>query len=397
MKRSTRTDSPIEVQQPADPRRKVLKALVAGSAVTTSPIWVKPVVNSVLLPAHAQTSTTPGDAGAGGGADGGGGDDVTLLPAASASATPDEGVTVVINDAEAGESVVVTAVVAGREASVTVKADDAGRAAATISREAIKAAAGRDLNAGETIQIKARALRSGKTASIALKVKAAVSVPLELTLEANADTGTAVVTVAKAKANELVSAQLVVADRDIVVSGKASAQGVAKMEVSRDAIAAAGAKLVRGASVSVTAKSASGARGAATAIVTGRAVEPAALKFDGATGSMATGITLALSGARGSELVTLDLRSGEKSLSLKMKTAENGALKTAIAIAELKELELRGGSEVAITAVTDSGLRASTSLTMAAAAGTRPVTNTQVINTTTPVTNRPVVNGNRGR
>jgi len=188
------------------------------------------------------------------------------------------------------------------------------------------------------------------------------------------------------------------------------------MAISRDAIAAAGAKLERGANISVTVKSASGARGAATAVVAGREVEPAALKFDSATGNMSSGLNLALSGARGGELVTLNLQHAGRSIALKMKTAENGTLKTEIAMADLKELELREGAEVAISAVTDSGLRVATSVRMAAGAAvirpveTRPVTNTTTTNATTatrPTTNattttttatiRPVNEGNRGR
>ena len=43
-------------------RRKVLKSTLAGGVVITTTIkseeWVKPVVNSVIIPAHAQTSAT---------------------------------------------------------------------------------------------------------------------------------------------------------------------------------------------------------------------------------------------------------------------------------------------------------------------------------------------------
>ena len=43
-------------------RRKVLKSTLAGGVVITTTIkseeWVKPVVNSVIIPAHAQTSVT---------------------------------------------------------------------------------------------------------------------------------------------------------------------------------------------------------------------------------------------------------------------------------------------------------------------------------------------------
>ena len=45
------------------PKRKTFKALLgAGAAVTLLPgQWKKPVVDAVLLPAHAQTSTDPGN------------------------------------------------------------------------------------------------------------------------------------------------------------------------------------------------------------------------------------------------------------------------------------------------------------------------------------------------
>ncbi len=38
-------------------RRKVLSGLVLGGAALTSGHWSKPVINAVVLPAHAQTST----------------------------------------------------------------------------------------------------------------------------------------------------------------------------------------------------------------------------------------------------------------------------------------------------------------------------------------------------
>lgn len=41
-------------------KRLTLKASVLSSAFLSSPAWIKPVVNTVVLPAHAQTSSLPG-------------------------------------------------------------------------------------------------------------------------------------------------------------------------------------------------------------------------------------------------------------------------------------------------------------------------------------------------
>lgn len=345
--------NPQDLVAHTDSRRKIVKTLVAGGVVSTSSIWVKPVVDSVLLPAHAQTSAAPGSG-------------TMTMPAASAAASSAGGVELVIQDAQPGETVVVTAKVAAAEVSVSVKANENGRAAASISRDAIKAAVGRDLKAGETIIVSALATQSRRQASLSLKVKEATLAPLVLNLDADADRGSVQLGVSAAKSGELVSAKMMVSGREIVLSGKANAEGVAKFEASKDVIARAGAKLVRGEMVSATVTAASGAKGSATAAVTSREVPTPTLAFKSLTGSMSTGISVALSGAKANELVTLNARSGEASLSFKMKATEAGEVKNAIAIAELKELKLREGSEVAITATTESGQKVSSSLKMAA-------------------------------
>ncbi len=337
-------------------RRNLVKAVFAGGAVTTSSIWVKPVVDSVLLPAHAQTTSAPG-AG------------VITMPAASAAASSAGGVEVVIEDAEPGETVVVTARVAAAEVSVSVKADAKGRAAASISSEAIKSAVGRDLKAGETIVVKAVTTVSRRQASLSLQVKEAVATPLVVSLSADADAASAQVSVQKAKAGELVSAKVMVSGREIVVSGKANAEGVARMEVSADALKRAGASLVRGEMISATVTSASGAKGSATATVIGR--DAAALEIQSVSGNMTAGISLALSGAKAGELVTLNARAGEKSIAFKMKADESGALKSTIGIAQLKELELKEGSEVVLSVATESGQKAERSIKMAGASSGR--------------------------
>jgi hypothetical protein len=49
------------------PRRRTLKAVLAGGAVVSAPAaWQKPVVDSVLMPTHAQSSPTEGPCGSGG-------------------------------------------------------------------------------------------------------------------------------------------------------------------------------------------------------------------------------------------------------------------------------------------------------------------------------------------
>ncbi len=59
-----------EKQEPDHVKRNRLKGLVAGSVLVaaSSAQWNKPVVNSVLLPVHAQTSPAPGNVTAGPGA-----------------------------------------------------------------------------------------------------------------------------------------------------------------------------------------------------------------------------------------------------------------------------------------------------------------------------------------
>lgn len=55
MSKSTKTDK----QAPSTSRRKTLKKLgMGGAIVSISKPWQKPVVDSIVLPAHARTSTT---------------------------------------------------------------------------------------------------------------------------------------------------------------------------------------------------------------------------------------------------------------------------------------------------------------------------------------------------
>jgi hypothetical protein len=54
-------------------RRKILKSTLAGGAIVTANImpddWTEPVLDSIILPAHAQTSGDAADSDAGSGTD----------------------------------------------------------------------------------------------------------------------------------------------------------------------------------------------------------------------------------------------------------------------------------------------------------------------------------------
>ncbi|MFT5258295.1 MAG: hypothetical protein ACI9J2_000050 [Saprospiraceae bacterium] len=47
--------------QPVMEKRRTLRQ--AALISVTSPLWVKPVVNAVILPSHAQTTTTTSNSG----------------------------------------------------------------------------------------------------------------------------------------------------------------------------------------------------------------------------------------------------------------------------------------------------------------------------------------------
>jgi hypothetical protein len=81
-----------------DPRRKLLKKLAAGGVVGAAlpAVWSRPVIDSVLLPAHAQTT------GAGAIVGGGGGGGTGPGPAPSRS-TGGDLIDFFINPAQAGE------------------------------------------------------------------------------------------------------------------------------------------------------------------------------------------------------------------------------------------------------------------------------------------------------
>ena len=78
-------ESSVEAKNGVDTqnsRRKILKQTLAGGAVISAGVasskWSKPVVDSVVLPAHAQTSTP----------DGGSGGSTTASPGGGTTATP---------------------------------------------------------------------------------------------------------------------------------------------------------------------------------------------------------------------------------------------------------------------------------------------------------------------
>ncbi len=56
----TNPGAPEQLTEKELARRKMLrKAALGTGAAITAPVWVKPVVNTVVLPAHAQTSSPP--------------------------------------------------------------------------------------------------------------------------------------------------------------------------------------------------------------------------------------------------------------------------------------------------------------------------------------------------
>ena len=69
---SLENESSVEIENGADKqnsRRNILKQTLAGGAVITAGVasskWSKPVIDSVVLPAHAETSTPGGGSGGG--------------------------------------------------------------------------------------------------------------------------------------------------------------------------------------------------------------------------------------------------------------------------------------------------------------------------------------------
>lgn len=60
--------APSPAEHAGSPRRKTLKTLLAGGAIAGIPTqWGKPVVDSVVLPVHAQSTPGPGPCGGSGG------------------------------------------------------------------------------------------------------------------------------------------------------------------------------------------------------------------------------------------------------------------------------------------------------------------------------------------
>ena len=95
---SPENGSSVEAEDNQNSRRKILKQTLAGGAVISAGVasskWSKPVVDSVVLPAHAQTSTPGGGTGGGTTASPGGGTTATpTTPTPTTSLPPNSNIT----------------------------------------------------------------------------------------------------------------------------------------------------------------------------------------------------------------------------------------------------------------------------------------------------------------
>lgn len=92
---SPENESSVEIENGADKqnsRRKILKQTLAGGAVISAGVasskWSKPVIDSVVLPAHAQTSEPGGGSGGSTTASPGGGTTTATPTTTTTTGTP---------------------------------------------------------------------------------------------------------------------------------------------------------------------------------------------------------------------------------------------------------------------------------------------------------------------
>lgn len=281
MKTKQTTDTQNASSTNPDQQRRKLIAL-AGAASATA-VWHKPVIDAVILPAHAVTTGTGGGGGGGGGsedtgtsglpgagfgvelaADADGGVDITTTIAAPASATAEQKREMVANkEIEIDLNINNTEGVSKRAVTLNAKTNTAG--VARVKAEASSL----NMVAGDRVTAVARALNL-KIANVSARSEAAVNVKagasFAMSLGEVAATTASISTVATLKgainSGEKVAFNLESRDASgaflsaatISVAAKASERGAsAALKLDAAAIKNAGLKLAERGSLSVQA------------------------------------------------------------------------------------------------------------------------------------------------
>ncbi len=319
---------------------------------STTAVWVSPIIKSVVLPVHAQTSNPIEP-------------DVPFIVRIAASDAV-SGVSGDVTGAEPKDTVTVSLRIEPVDFTIVGDAGNKGRFAFALTAAEIEAK-GATLSEGSTVTATAKTA-SGKIDSIGDSSVITAPAKLKTTISsADATTGIAGM-VTGAVPSETVTVELLVDGVAATVAGKADTTGQFAFSESAESLAAKGVALKSGSSVKATSESVSGRvdTTGATAIATG----PTELDITLGKADAVSGVQLSIRNLAVGESVSVALVQDGHTLTKAVKAEATAIAKFTATAAELKSagISSKEGAALLITAAAEtSGLKGELATTFSAA------------------------------